>query len=155
MRSRYDKRDEEDDLDESHVVQMESVQQSHQVDEAAINAVLKKEIDQINNSLMKITQALNSTKADRSSIKVKDDVSDTMSRSLNLWNSMMFSLSNRTSFNPNLLQSQSVSASNTNMMQSQSSFYSQVSVKDDARDLLEKYSQLLVEEISKKLVNKK
>jgi hypothetical protein len=31
------------------------------------------------------------------------------------------------------------------------SFLSQVSVKDDARDLLQKYSELLIEEISKKL----
>jgi len=39
------------------------------------------------------------------------------------------------------------------MLQSQS-MLSQVSVKDDARDLLEKYSDLLVEELQKKMSKK-
>ena len=56
MRSRYDDKLQDDDyLNESNMVEMESVQQSFKVDEAAINAVLKKEIDTINNSLLKIT----------------------------------------------------------------------------------------------------
>jgi len=36
-------------------------------------------------------------------IRVKDDVTDSLSRSMGLWNSMMMTLSNRTSVNVNLL----------------------------------------------------
>ncbi len=51
-------------------------------------------------------------------VKVKDDVTDSLGRSMGLWNSMMMSLSNRTSFNVNLIQQ---SQSNSMMFASQSS----------------------------------
>jgi hypothetical protein len=57
---RYDrKHTQEEELDDSSYVQMESAptksKEISQVDEAAVNAVLKAEMDKINESLAKIT----------------------------------------------------------------------------------------------------
>lgn len=55
------------------------------------------------NALMYIDILINlqGVKRESENIRVKDDVGETMNRSIGLWSSMMMSLGNRTSFNVN------------------------------------------------------
>jgi len=85
-----------------------------------------------------------------------------LNRSVALWNNMMTTMSNKGGLQvPH--SSTSPFSQNNSMAQSQASFlstcntapiYSVVSVKDDARDLLERYSQMMMEELKKKLSKK-
>ena len=115
------------------------------MDEAAINSVLKMEMDRIHSSLNKITAVLNSTKSNN--MRIRNEVTESMQNSMGLWNSMMMSLGSKAQ--PSFLQSMnSAAASSPSPF---ASFSSQVSVKEDARDLLEKYSELLLETMRKKI----
>jgi len=129
------------------------------VDETAINATIKGEMDKINQSLAKITQCLNSTGnqslAAAAQVRVKEEVAESLNRSMGLWNSMMNTFNNRTSLNISSLQNSQVANSmSMSYMGSgvNQSFASQISIKEDARDLLQKYSDLLLEEIKSKLL---
>jgi len=138
------------------------------VDETAINATIKGEMDKINQSLAKITQCLNVSSpfftlkstgnqslAAAAQVRVKEEVAESLNRSMGLWNSMMNTFNNRTSLNISSLQNSQVANSmSMSYMGSgvNQSFASQISIKEDARDLLQKYSDLLLEEIKSKLL---
>jgi len=63
---------------------------SNEINKAALNSSLNVEIDKINESLLKIGLMLNS-KSNRD-IPMEQDVAENLSKSINLWSSMMIGL---------------------------------------------------------------
>ncbi len=106
-------------------------------------------MEKIAQSLNKITTAVGNNT--RGSVVIKQEVGSKINKSMDMWNSMMSTLQGKAMpEQPAQPSNQSSRMSFNPMMQSNMSFAS-VNVKDDARDLLERYSEILVEQIKAKL----
>ena len=63
------------------------------INKAAINAGLNTEIEKINESLLKISLLMN--KKENREVKLENEVATNLSKSINLWSSMMMGITER------------------------------------------------------------